>query len=329
MDLLANKNVLDMLNNMEPEQLRAMMQMVSVNAPSPVSTPSPVTTASDKTTDSKKKVLTKVKKSKVKPATQPESSKDSGLKDSSLSNLESMLSRIDLDKLRETAAALPIHEVSASSKKQPNMKELAKQNVVYKGFNDKMVEIVEKFATKLPEQATFYGVIRRGLEAKIAMDVTEPMTLWLQHTKGHTHCFKQCNEENVKYFLANVKDIKLLSPLNIEQNWPRFKPSDIEALWVDLGELNLLSEVTDTVGPKLMNSIQKMTGLMQMKGQINGSTLNLDKGTLTGLLKTAITSSPEVLADMAELQQELQQKTSTALPLPPIMHSIISKMQDQ
>ena len=129
-------------------------------------------------------------------------------------------------------------------------------HVLYIEFNNKLYEILNSLAVKIPANRKTYASLDKTLRTFAAIDVSRPMEEWNKQTAPYREILQTYSPENVEEFLKIAPKIPLLKAFEIEKYWNLLKPSDIESLWKHFNGLCLLSTTTSAVPVKLMTTLQ-------------------------------------------------------------------------
>lgn len=200
------------------------------------------------------------------------------------------------------------------------------KHLVYLDFNQKLIDFVKTLKVKLPHNAKTYDLMIQTIKTYAAQDVTLPMQKWRENTKGHEHCLKVCNKENVQYFLDNAQNVEILNALEIKQNWKYFTPQNIRNLWKYLSELQTYSQMTSIIPPSLMTAIQNMTIRLENEKKLENFDA-MDLGKALEVLNAAVQEDVDVSKGVQELSKILDNQQELKTQIKSKFENIIEKYQ--
>jgi hypothetical protein len=192
--------------------------------------------------------------------------------------------------------------------------EQKQDHVIYEGFNTKLYEILEALSTKLPKNAKTYSKIAKTIRAAADKDISYPMNVWLENIDGYDHVLREYNETNVLEFVKVAPQIPLLDCLEISENWHKFKPKDIKALWGHFKGLFTYSDTATVIPVDLMTEIQNMTDDLERQGLID-LTQDIDIASAAQILKSAMGANTKIQEGIAKMNAMFG--TGNTAPEPP------------
>lgn len=213
---------------------------------------------------------------------------------------------------------------------EENETDQQKGHLVYKGFNDKMFELLQYLIKVIPEEEATYKTAGKLVQVFIDKDPIEPMRQWRESVKGNEDVVKSCTRENVIKFLKVAPTVKLLEMLSIHNNWGKLKPSNVREIWGMLGEMQMMSEMAEMMPTKLMTSIQNMVLRLKSENRIadDGQSLNIEQA--KALLEEAIGSNDDIQEGMLELTKTFEKAFAggDSVPMPPSYEEILQKVSN-
>lgn len=204
-----------------------------------------------------------------------------------------------------------------------------KNHLIYKGFNESLIGLIDMLIIKLPHKTNHYESIKKMIILSVDINPCKGVETWKESVAGKEDKLQTYSDENILFICKNINSMSFLKILELENEWNKFTPQDFKNLWNSLNQLQNMSEMIDFIPVEMMTSIQNMTlnnenFKISPKFDNSGNILNLKE--LFNSLSKSIFENDEIVKGMKNMSNNLiKSMQENSIPEPTGYKNILNK----